>query len=452
MKSEDFESEMRSADPAKDLAKLSETELQSIAVNSIAATPAKSAKTTKVGRGLIAAAVAALIAVPALNGAMTADAPPVLRLGAMTESQNSGADLRSTSPQADSKMSMSYFYGAYKFELADGVSIGAGSGTGYAIVPRADADDVVKNLAEFLDLSDLTYDKEIKSWSNNHNGDWNHPTLWGYVDGAWASFTYNNPTLDPWAKCYGDVEEPVSSDDAGREVVCEPSVLSNLPTDSVATETSSNLLSDIGIDLSGFVADVVSDEYGVWVNFSNPDKSYANYSVTFGDNGAIAGVYGSLTELSALGEYDLIDSAAAIDRANAQSDRYIKQMENNDLLSPEVMPYEEGDASAPRTKDGDTSEPNPGDDTTYEAPVFEIRTVVVTKIELVWSMNYSSDGSALWLPTYNFYGYVKGEGTKVAEYPMHNLIAIADSQIDLDSFYNFGFGYGIPRTIMPMID
>jgi hypothetical protein len=73
-------------------------------------------------------------------------------------------------------------------------------------------------------------------------------------------------------------------------------------------------------------------------------------------------------------------------------------------------------------------------------------------------MNYASDGSALWLPTYNFYGYVKGEGNKVSEYPMHNMIAIVDSQIDLDSFWSFGIGYGggsgygLTRDIMPMID
>jgi hypothetical protein len=449
MKPEDFESAMRNADPAKDLAKLSEAELQTIAVSSIAATPTKSAKTTKVGRGLIAAAVAALIAVPALNGAMTADGPPILRLGASTEGPNANADQRSSVMAEDSKMLMPYFYGAYKFELADGVSIGTGSGTGYTVVPMSDAESVIKNIADYFDLSELAYDKQNQSWSNNHNGDWNQPTVWGYVEGSWASFSYNNPELDPWNKCYDNVDEPVSSD---VETVCEPAPASNLPTDAEATEISNNLLAEIGIDLEGFEATVESSDFNTWVNFSNPDASYAYYSVTLGDNGAISGLWGSLTELSALGEYDLIDSAAAIDRANAQADRYIKQMEDADYFGPEVMLKDEINASEPRTKDGDSTEPNPGDDTSYEPPVFEVQTVVVTKIELVWSMNYASDGSALWLPTYNFYGYVKGEGNKVSDYPIHNMIAIVDSQIDLDSFYNFGFGYGLTREIMPMID
>jgi hypothetical protein len=458
MKPEDFESEMRNADPAKGLAKLSEAELQTIAVSSIAAAPSKSAKTTKVGRGLIAAAVAALIAVPALNGAMTADGPPVLRLGAASEGMNSNADQRSSGLEAESKLSMSYFFGAYKFELADGVSIGSSTGTGYTIVPRPDAENVIQKLANYFDISELTYDKANKSWSNNHDGDWNQPAVWGYVDGAWASFSYNNPDLDPWNKCYTTLEQPISSEDTVTEVECEPKPATNLPTDSEATDISTNLLEVIGIDLAGFEATVDSSEYNTWVSFNNPDASYAYYSVTLGDNGAVSGVYGSLTELSPLGEYDLIDSAAAIERANAQSDRYIKQMEDGDAYGPEVMLKDESNASEPRTKDGDSTEPNPGDDTGYEPPVFEIKTVVVTEIELVWSMNYASDGSALWLPTYNFYGYVKGEGNKVSEYPMHNMIAIVDSQIDLDSFWSFGIGYGggsgygLTRDIMPMID
>jgi hypothetical protein len=458
MKPEDFESEMRNADPAKDLAKLSESELQTIAVSSIAAAPSKSAKTTKVGRGLIAAAVAALIAVPALNGAMTADGPPVLRLGASSEGLSSTADQRSSDMAENSKLSMSYFFGAYKFELADGVTIAAGTGTGYTIVPRPDAENVIQKLASYFDISELTYDKQGKSWSNNHEGEWNKPAIWGYLEGAWASFNYNNPDLDPWNKCYNTLEQPISSEDTVTEVECEPKPATNLPTDSEATDISTNLLEEIGVDLTGFEATVDSSEYNTWVSFDNPAQSYAYYSVTLGNNGAVSGVYGSLTELSPIGEYDLIDSAAAIERANAQADRYIKQMEDGGAYGPEVMLKDESNASEPRTKDGDSAEPNPGDDSAYEAPVFEVKTVVVTKIELIWSMNYASDGSALWLPTYNFYGYVKGEGNKVSEYPMHNMIAIVDSQIDLDSFWSFGIGYGggsgygLTRDIMPMID
>lgn len=437
MKSEDFESKMRETDPARDLTKMTEAELQQIAVTAISSEPVLVPAQKKYGRGLVAAAVAALIAVPALNGAMTADSPPIISLGEASPNQTSGALSSAPEGLRDSKMSADamYWWGAYKFRLADGVTIDQTTGTGYQIQAREDAEQIVKNFADALNLEGLEYDRGSKSWFVNQD-DYTKPQLNGYIDGSWANVWYSNPTLDAWADCYG---ETVSSEDGSSSSSveeCEPTPATDLPNESEAIEIANEFFSGVGINVSGLEAEFYSDEYVAWISLYGAENSYEYYSISFADGGEIYNANASLTEKVALGEYDLVDAQGAIDRANEQSDRYIKQMEEDGVYN--TMPYVDGDVSTP--------EPAPGDGDAYEAPVFEVKTVVVTEIKLTWTMNYSEDGSALWLPNYAFYGYVEGESKETSEYPLHTVIAIVDEQIDLDSFFGFG-GYGYPMPL-----
>ncbi|MEY3407462.1 MAG: hypothetical protein RL038_523 [Actinomycetota bacterium] len=446
MKPEDFESRMQESDPARDLTKLSEAELQQIAVAAIAAAPASVKNQKKFGKGLVAAAVAALIAVPALNGAMTADAPPIISLGSSSElSARAGSQLESSMPNSKKiagDMALSYFWGAYRFELAEGVAVDANTATGYEIQARNDAEQIIKNLANKFKVEGLEYRKSEKVWTNE-NGSYDEPSIYGYVDGSWASVSYNNPSLDAWAACYTTAVEPSESGDepVSRDEVCEPEPATNLPSEAEATAIALNALESIGIDASGLQTDVWTDEYTVWVSLADEASSYESYSIGLVDNSEIYYLYASLTEKVALGEYDLLDAQSAIARANEQSDRYIKQMEEDGLYLP--MPYE-GENIEPGL-----SEPGSGDGNTdvYVEPEFEIKTVVVTDIKLNWTMNYSEAGDSLWLPVFEFYGYVKGEGSEVQTYPLHSVIAIVDEQIDLDSFFGYGFGGGYPMPL-----
>lgn len=449
MKSEDFESKMRDADPARDLTKLTESELQQIAVSAIAAEPAATKTRKSYGKGLVAAAVAALIAVPALNGALTADSPPIISLGSANEI-TSGAALESA-PQSyrDSKMSADamYWWGAYKFQLADGVVVDDRTGTGYEIQARSDAEQIIRAFARELGVTGLDYSNGKDTLSTDPD-DYESPRIYGYLDGSSASVDYFNPELDVWATCYSVVEGSEDGSGASEtspvnpDGTCEPETASDLPTETEAKAIANEFFNSVGLSVSGLDFEYWADDYNVYISFFGGNWGYDYYSMGLVDGGEIYSVYASLTEKVALGEYDLVDAQAAIDRANEQADRYIKQMEEDGVYN--TMPFAEGDISTP--------EPAPGDGDVYEAPEFEVKTVVVTDIKLVWSMHYSDSGASLLLPTYEFYGYVDGESSDVTEYSYHSIIAIVDEQIDLDSFFGYGgVGYAMPMAKDSMV-
>jgi hypothetical protein len=58
----------------------------------------------------------------------------------------------------------------------------------------------------------------------------------------------------------------------------------------------------------------------------------------------------------------------------------------------------------------------------------------VTRVELTYETFWLADGTVVWLPTYQFYGYFKG-GEVDETYPIGTIVGLVDDVIDLKSLY-----------------
>ena len=58
----------------------------------------------------------------------------------------------------------------------------------------------------------------------------------------------------------------------------------------------------------------------------------------------------------------------------------------------------------------------------------------MTRVELTYETFWLEDGTVVWLPTYQFFGYVEG-GEVDETYPIGTIVGLVDDVIDLKSLY-----------------
>lgn len=452
MNIEDFENRFKKHDPASELdANLTPSQIANQAMDRevgnvvpIASWSRKRKAISAVAAGLLFVGVSG----PLMNGAMTAGGPERFVFGSSPVSaENTRLGSSEALVNSDMKIGLPYMYSYYIFESDIALSNQSTSAMTYSVVARDDAEQVGRDLANSLGISKLTA-SEYDDNSLVFESEKKYFAI--YLSDSFTSVSYSDYTNDPWRDCYVEIDNPdgsTTSSDSGSVPECQPKA-ENLPTQAEAKQLAIQLFDSIGIDSSDFKFEIWKDQAFVSVTateYLNGHMTPVSWNVTYTSNSEISWLYASLTELQELDEYGVISEAAALKRINELNTTRIDDL---NMPAPNVQPETKGSngtssTSSPSDSASASSEPNPGAtdepietsepvvDPTY---TFEPQIVHVTRVELTYETFWLADGSVVWLPTYQFYGYI--DGTDVDEtYPLGTIVALVDDAIDLESLY-----------------
>ena len=495
------ESRFRENDPARDMPPLGHHEREHLAVGAIAAEPHPVHLPRRRRSALYvatAAAAAVALALPVMQPWQGNGGPAVLRLagvGSNSLQANGAKDAMLPGYAENSKMASPYiWWGGYKYVADVALSTEGQKGTVFKIVTRGDAKEIVRRIADTFDVPEPDYDNggytvdsgtatktspDGSTSSGEIASGQTQEYLYAYVTESGGYFGYYNDALSPWRECWynrddGSATEP---SDPGAPEECVPPTATNLPTNAEAKALVRNRLDGWGFDVDNLRFEAYRDDWQVSVSatavvagFDSP----VSWGFTLVDDSKISNVYGSLDRLIALDEYDLISPAAAIDRANRlvddQYQAYLDWMESQPTdrptsgegsasvepgspgeepvpidptdpgLSPEPRPTSTSIEPSIEPTDGPTIEPKP-----IPEPSWTQQTVHVTRVERGMQWVTAADGTNLWIPTYEFYGYVE-DSEETFAWPLGSVIAVVDSQIDLSQFTGGYYGGVRPMT------
>jgi hypothetical protein len=452
MNIEDFEARFKKQDPASALdANLTPSQIANQAMDRevgnvvpIATWSRKRKAISAVAAGLLFVGVSG----PLMSGAMTASGPERFVFGSSPiSSESTRLGSSDALVNSDMKIGLPFMYSYYIFESDIALSNQATSAMTYDVVARDDAEQVGRDLARSMGISKLStsdYDENTLLFESDNK------YFAIYLSDSFTSVSYSDYTNDPWRDCYVEKENPdgsTTSSDSGSVQECQPKA-ENLPSQAEAKRLATQLFSSIGIDSSDFKFEIWTDQAFVSVTateYLNGHMTPVSWNVTYTSNSEISWLYASLTELQELDEYGVISEAAALKRINELNTSRIDAF---DMPAPKVQPETKGSNDTSTTENPSdsgsaSSEPNPGVtdkpvetsepvvDPTY---TFEPQVVHVTRVELTYETFWLADGSVVWLPTYQFYGYI--DGTDVDEtYPLGTIVALVDDAIDLESLY-----------------
>ena len=451
MNLDDFESRFKKQDPAASLdANLTPSQVLNQAmdreVGNVVPISTWSRK-----RKAISAVAAGLLFVgatgPLMSGAMTASGPDRFVFGSSPVTNESvrlgNADSLASS---DMKIGLPLYYGYNIFESDISLSNETTSMMTYSVVARDDAEQLGRNLARTLGISKLTvsdYDEDVLIFENDKK------IFSIYLSDSFTSVNYSDYTNDPWRECYVEVRDPDGTTSSTNVEDCQPKA-ENLPSQSEAKRLATDLFNSIGLDSTDFKFEIWTDQAFVSVTateYLNGHMTPVSWNVTYTSNSEISWLYASLTELNELSEYDVISEADALKRINELNASRISDYQGDSGAVTDVEPtYSDdtkGSDSNSGSSDGASAEPNPGPtdgsvktsepvvDPTY---TFEPQVIHVTRVELTYETFWLADGTVVWLPTYQFYGYFKG-GEVDETYPIGTIVGLVDDVIDLKSLY-----------------
>lgn len=467
MKSEDFEHKLRSHDPAANLEMRDPAEHRALLEQAISGQPANvipiSSWTKR--RKAVSAAAAAILVVgfggPIISGTSSAT-PDRLVFGQsqnnmLAEKSMPGAETR------DAAMGDYYFgyWGFYHYELAaDATTQVPTSAPAYKIVNIANIDQRVQMIADVLGVENLVNSEIEDGVVSNLDVESAAENFYAWTYEGSGSFSYFNSGVDPWRECYK--EEPTRDTEPEE---CNP-IIENLYTETEAKSAAKKLLTDFGFDTSSMRFDIYQNEYSTEVyivELLNGIDTPISFYISYVANGDLYSAGGSLTKLVEVGTYDLVDVQAALQRANELTNRTVDSW-NQDVNSG-IKDVSPGNTGSKGSEDGDSSEPSdptepsvdptrPTDEPTYidepigPLPAYEPVNVTVTKVELGYQMFWMENQNALWLPVFNFIGTAENYD-EVGQ--IGSIVAIVDSQIDLDSLYK-SMGMVTPMSREAMLD
>jgi hypothetical protein len=455
MNIEDFESRFKKHDPASSLERnLTPSQIAQQAMDREVGNIVPIATWSR-KRKMISAVAAGLLFVgvsgPLMSGAMTAGESERFVFGSspVSSEQMRMGNLDSLS-SSDMKIGMPYMYSYYIFESDIQLSTQSTSAMTYSVVARDDAEEVGRDLARSFGISKLSaseYDENTLLFESEDK------YFAIYLSDSFTSVSYSSYTNDPWKDCYVEIRDPdgsTTSSDSDSVEECLPKA-ENLPSQSEAKRLATQLINSIGLDSSGYKFEVWADSAYVSVTateYLDGHMTPVSWNVTYTSNSQIAWLYASLTELEEFGEYDVISEAAALERINELNTSRIDAFDMPSMTNqPEDKISDEvSGTSEPGNSGSATSEPNPGStDKPVETPepivdptyTFEPQIVHVTRVVLTYETFWLADGSVVWLPTYQFFGYIDGE-TVDENYPLGTIVALFDDALDLESLYGPG--------------
>lgn len=399
-----------------------------------------------VAAGLLVAGISG----PFMSGAMTASSPERFVFGTSPEASGQMRTANESMLSSDMKIGLPYMGSYYIYESDIKLTTKTSSMMAYRVVPREDAETIGRNVARSFGITNLVvseYDENSLEFASNDK------FFNLYLSDSYTSLNYSDYTNDPWRECYEIIEntdDSTTSSDRNSDDVqeCKP-VVENLPSDKEAKRLARNLMDSIGVETSDFKFEIWSDSAYVSVTATEYRDGHItpmSWNITYTSNSEIVWLYGSLTELEEVSEYEVISESAAIKRANelnvSRIENFKSEIGSNDVI--DVQPTYESDSDAtssePGSSDNGSSEPNLGTTEEPSKPIdeptytFEPQIVHVTKVELAYETFWLADGSVVWLPTYQFFGYLDGED-KADTYKLGSIVALIDDVIDLESLY-----------------
>ena len=469
MNFEDFENKFRESDPARSLTPAEAHHHDHMIERALSADtthlPPVSRWTTR--RKVTSSAAAALLLgglmAPTLTGSMVAGGPERLvftQASGNLSAQNPERDaLAGDAKMGSSSLAPMWMWGNTTYVVDGFFSDEAGTGAGYEVVAPNNAVGLLKEIAATLGVGSLTFDDQGKSWSSG-SSDYTKPQFWGsdgsYGDGG--NFSFYNPQLDPWSRCYGSKESDATDPSIAPDQTCNPAPATNLPSQAEAKALAKQWIAKLGLDTSNIrfetYGEAGADQYSVSVSairtqdgFDTPFSWWFN----FVDNGKLQSVSGSLGELKSIGVYDLIAPSAVIARIEAMNAAQKAAWEssvNSGVATKEAAEVTDAPvavetaASEPGSSGSGSSgsstgtasdmpiEPMPG-------PISNDVVVHVTRIERTMVTAYLADNRMVWLPGYSVWGWTEGDDTKTV-YQMNSVVGIVESQIDVNSLFSWG--------------
>ncbi|MEG3614607.1 hypothetical protein [Isoptericola haloaureus] len=333
--------------------------------------------------------------------------------GAVTEERASGSGPAPEAAVGTSVMPAPGFGGRATFSH-DGLSTEAGTATAYAY----DAADVATEsgaveLAAALGV-DGTPRWEYGSWGVGPR-DGSGPSLWLAADGV-ASFSYQDPSLDPW-RCEEVEILPEESTSSGvaedgpaiEPAPCEPAGGGDVSADE-AVDRLRGLMEQVGVDPAGFEIEATQAQGAARRALASQvvegQRTGATWSATVTADG-VAWADGFLAGTVSLGSYPVVSPAEAVDRLGdprfgqqlwpiAYADDTVSGLEpsTDRLPAPDVV--EPGDGVEPGSEP--TVPPAPpasGSDLPWP-----VRYVTITDARLGLAQEYTVDQGVLLLPAY----------------------------------------------------
>ncbi|MDF2807475.1 MAG: hypothetical protein K0S43_2421 [Cellulosimicrobium sp.] len=257
------------------------------------------------------------------------------------------------------------------------------------------------------------------------SADWTGPTVSLQPDGL-ASVSFNDPTKDPWG-CVVVTPMPADGTEGtgspGTEPgSCEEPEHGAPPSGAEAVESLRELLGTLGLDPAGY--EVVAEEQAAdqgapratTVTASEVvegQRTGTQWSATYSGAG-LASMYGSLAPRVAIGSYEVVSPAEAVERLG--DPRFggggmiaLARQGAAAELAPEIAPAEPEVPTVP---------PTVGEGARFAWPVTD---VTITDARLGLAVQYQPDGAAVLLPAYEL---SDADGT------VWSVVAVVDDQLD----------------------
>lgn len=251
------------------------------------------------------------------------------------------------------------------------------------------------------------------------------PSVYLQADGL-ASVSYNDPTKDPWA-CVVVTPMPAEGDEGSGSSgadpgTCEESDHGAPPSGADAVDALRDVLGSLGLDAAGY--EVVAEEQAAdegaprattvtAYEVVEGQRTGTQWSATYSGAG-LASLYGSLAPRVAIGAYDVVSPAEAVDRLG--DPRFggggmiaLAREGATAQAVPEIAPVEPEAPTVP---------PTVGEGARFAWPVTD---VTIRDARLGLAVEYQPDGAAVLLPAYEL---------SDADGNVWSVVAVADDQLD----------------------
>ncbi|WP_144721903.1 hypothetical protein [Cellulosimicrobium sp. TH-20] len=251
--------------------------------------------------------------------------------------------------------------------------------------------------------------------------DWTGPTVSLQPDGL-ASVSFNDPAKDPWGCVVVTPMPAEEGDGAGPSTepgTCEEADHGAPPSGAEAGDRLREVLGSLGLDADGYeiVAEEQPADQGAprattvtAAEVVDGQSTGTQWSATYSGAG-LASLYGSLAPRVAIGAYDVVSPAEAVERLG--DPRFggggtIAWAREDVLAVPETAPEPE----VP------TVPPTVGEGARFAWPVTD---VTITDARLGLAVQYQPDGAAVLLPAYEL---------SDADGNVWSVVAVVDDQLD----------------------
>lgn len=257
------------------------------------------------------------------------------------------------------------------------------------------------------------------------SSDWTGPTVSLQPDGL-ASVSFNDPTRDPWGCVVVTPMPAVGGEGSGSSDAepgaCEESDHGAPPSGADAVDALRDVLGSLGLDPAGY--EVVAEEQPAdqgaprattvtAYEVVEGQRTGTQWSATYSGAG-LASLYGNLAPRVAIGAYDVVSPAEAVDRLGDPRFGGGGMI----ALAREGATAELVPESAPAEPEVPTVPPTVGEGARFAWPVTD---VTITDARLGLAVQYQPDGAAVLLPAYEL---------SDADGNVWSVVAVVDDQLD----------------------